>query len=554
MDVDDQVLNAEQGMPSRRTFLKAAASGIGVACMPLVAGAQDRQFDYLLKNGMVIDGTGAPGTRQDVAIRGERIEAIGSFPDSAAAEVVDLDGATLCPGFIDVHAHTNLARENGAESKLFQGVTLDITGPDGGSDFPNRKPGSPDAISDASQCSSLDAWARKHDEHGLPMNLGSYVGHATVRELVLGSEQRAPSPSELQTMQDLVRQGMEQGAVGLSSGLEYNPAGFAETDEVIALAKVAAEFGGVYGTHVRNEDLLVIESVEEAIEICRKSGATLLLTHLKVAGEPNWDKIERVLELIEQARDEGLDVVADRYPYLAWSTGLSIFFPGWSKEGGTFRDRVKDPDTRVRMKEETVTNVVANGGWGALMLTGGLGESFQHLMGKRIDEVAEEAGQDPYDFTCDLLAENNVRIVGFGMSDENTDRIVSLPYCMIASDGSALTARPDALGHPRSFGCFPRAVRQYVFEKQLMPLHELIRKMTSLPADTMNIPDRGRIEVGKIADLVVFRPEDFQDRATYVKPQQYSEGVDHLLCNGKFVIKNGKLTGQRPGQIVTSSR
>jgi N-acyl-D-amino-acid deacylase len=522
--------------------------------MPRIAAAQDRQFDCLFKNGLVIDGTGSPGTRQDVAIRGDRIEALGSFPDSAAAEVVDLDGATLCPGFIDVHAHTNLLRNNGAESKLFQGVTLDITGPDGGSDFPYRKPGSPETISDVGQSSSLDAWARKHDEHGLPMNLGSYVGHATVRELVLGSEQRAPSQSELKTMKDLVREGMEQGAVGLSSGLEYNPAGFAETDEIIALAKVAAEFGGVYGTHVRNEDQFVIEAVEEAIEICRKSGARLLLTHLKVAGTPNWDKFERILEMIEQARDEGLDVSADRYPYLAWSTGLSIFFPGWSKEGGTFRDRLKDSDTRDRMKEETITNIVANGGWGTLMLTGGLGESFRNLMGKRIDEAAEEAGLDPYEFTCELLTENNVSIVGFGMSDENTDRIVSLPYCMISSDGSAMTARPNALGHPRSFGSFPRAIRQYVFEKRLMSLHELIRKMTSLPSDTMNIADRGRIKTGKIADLVVFRPEAFKDRATYLKPQQYSEGVDHLLCNGTFVIKNGTLTGQRPGQIVRSTQ
>ena len=516
--------------------------------------AQDQRFDLLLKNGVVFDGSGLPPVMLDVAVLGDRIEAVGAFPDSAAAEVIDLDGASLCPGFIDVHAHSDLLSKNGAESKLFQGVTLDITGPDGGSSFPNRKPRTPRTVTDSDQCSSFDKWAHRHDKNGLPMNLGSYVGHAVVRSLVLGSAQRPPDKGELRTMQALVRDAMEQGAVGLSSGLEYNPSGFAQTDEIIALARVVAEFGGVYGTHIRSEDQFVIEAVEEAIEICRQSGAKLLLTHLKVAGQPNWHKIERVLELIEQARAEGLDVWCDRYPYLAWSSALNFYFPGWSKEGGKFRERLEDPRTRAQMKEETVAKVMSNGGWGANMLTARLGKSHQNWMGRRIDEIAAEVGLDPYEFTCDLLVKTDAMIVGFGMLDENTDRIVSLPYCMIASDGSALTAEPNALGHPRSFGSFPRAVRQYVFEKRLMSLHELIRKMTALPADTLNLRERGRIEAGKIADLLVFQPEAFRDRATYLKPQQYSEGVEHLLCNGTFVIKNGKLTGHRPGRIVTPSR
>jgi N-acyl-D-amino-acid deacylase len=383
------------------------------------------------------------------------------------------------------------------------------------------------------------------------MNLGSFVGFGTVREQILGNSSRKPTKNELELMKGLVRQAMEQGALGLSSGLEYVPGTYASTEEIVEVAKAAAEYGGVYQTHMRSEDRGVLDAVDEAIRISRESGLGLVVTHFKVTGPPNWHMLDEAIAKIERARKEGLTVHCDRYPYTAWNSGFSSFYPTWALENGKLREHLKDPKQRKKMRPITEGWVEQNGGWNSLMIGGGVPEADKGLIGKRIGEIAEERGVDPYEFISDQQMKDGVRIIGFGMSQENTDRIIGLPYCAIASDGGARAASKGAGGHPRSFGTFPRAIRYYVCEKKMMPLEEMVRKMTSLPADIMGLKDRGRLKEKMVADVVVFDADSITDKATYVKPGQYSQGVVHLLVNGKQVIKDGKQTDAMPGEIVS---
>jgi len=352
-------------------------------------------------------------------------------------------------------------------------------------------------------------------------------------------------------MRALVRESMEDGAVGLSSGLEYSPDGFASIDEVVALAEVAAEFGGVYSTHMRSEDSALEEAVDEAIEIGRRSGATLIMTHLKAAGRPNWSKLERVLEKAERARAEGQSVWADRYPYLAYSTGLSFFFPGWAHEGGALGERAADAEQRRAMRVETEAKVETNGGWETLMLVGGLDKAHAGLLGQHLHAAADARGVAPYELACELVSsESSAVLVGFGMDSDNTARILSLPWCAVASDGSAEPAAADVLGHPRSFGTFPRVLREYVRERRLLSLEEAVAKMTSLPAKLMGFEDRGRVATGMIADLVVFDPQTVTDRATYLEPRLYSEGIEWVFVGGVPTLGRGRVLGRRGGQVV----
>jgi N-acyl-D-aspartate/D-glutamate deacylase len=383
------------------------------------------------------------------------------------------------------------------------------------------------------------------------MNLGSFVGFGTVREQVLGYSSRKPTQNELELMKDLVRQAMEQGAVGLSSGLEYMPGGYASTEEIIEVARAAAEYGGVYSTHMRSEDSGVLDALEEAIRISRESGLGLVVTHFKMSGPPNWGMLRAGIKMIEQARTEGVTVHCDRYPYTAWNSGFGQFYPKWAKENGKLRANLKDPQQREKMKAHTVDMVELNGGWDALMIVGGMPETDQGLIGKRIGEITRERGVDPYEFISDHEMNGGVSIIGFAMSQENTDQIIGLPYCVIASDGGAFAASRGAGEHPRSFGSFPRAIRYYVREKKMMSLEEMIRKITSLPADIMGFSDRGRLKEKMIADVVVFDAENITDKATYAEPGQYSEGVVHLVVNGKQVIENSKQTDAMPGGIVS---
>ncbi|MFT4844431.1 MAG: N-acyl-D-amino-acid deacylase [Planctomycetota bacterium] len=536
---------------SRRTFLKQSLIASSAAAMaPLGACrsvAPASQLDLVLRGGTIVDGTGKAGFVADIGMRGDRIVVIGAIP-GGDHRVVDASGLVVAPGFIDVHAHTDLRRQPKGPSKVYQGVTTDITGPDGGSRLPRRLSDDESTlVADAGACASYDAWAAEHG--AIAMNIGSYVGHGTVRRLVLGNDGRAPTAKELQVMQSLIEQALEQGAMGLSSGLEYFPGNMTATDELVQLCAVAAKFDRPYVTHIRNEDDQLLEAIDEAIEIARRAKTSLLISHAKVGGKPNWHKVEPMLERIEQARREGLEVRCDRYPYEAWSTSLSTNFPGWSKEGGHFIKRLQDPAERSRMRAETEQAVAANGGWGTLMLGGGLAEQDKVLAGRRIDEIATERGVEPFELACELLTRGNVSILGFGMSEANMDHIMVQPYCMVASDGSAVTAGRGG-SHPRSFGTFPRAWRRYVRERKLLSAEEMVRKMTSLPAQALRMTERGTLAPGMIADVVAFDADRFTDRATYLKPQQYAEGVAYLVVNGSLVVAGGKQVPAMPGRIV----
>lgn len=538
-------------LPTRRVFLQQSlAAGSTLAISPLAAcsGTRPASFDLLLRGGTVIDGSGKPGFPADVGIRGDRIVAIGAFAEATATRVLDAHGLIVAPGFLDAHAHTDLRRQPRAQSKLFQGVTLDVTGPDGSSAFPVRRDGK-DAppVTATSECTSFAAWAAAHGPIG--MNIGAYVGHGTLRELALGPVGRAPTAAELRTMQDLLAEALEQGALGLSSGLEYFPGNMATTDELVLLCKTAAKYDRPYVTHIRNEDDRLLEAVDEAIDIARRSGASLLLSHLKVGGKPNWHKIDGLLARIEAARAEGLEVRADRYPYEAWSTSLSTNFPGWAKDGGQFVARLQDPSERERMRQETEQAVAANGGWGILMLGGGLGGADRDLLGRRIDEVARERGKEPFELACDLLTRGSVSILGFGMDEANMDRILVQPWCMVASDGSAVGISGRG-GHPRSFGSFPRVLRRYVREQRLLVLEEAVRKMTSLPAAALRLGDRGLLAEGKVADVVAFDAARITDPANYLQPQRYGEGVQYLVVNGVLAIAAGELCANLAGKVV----
>ena len=536
-------------MSSRREFLRRSlAAGAATALAPLTACASTRSsgpFDLVLRSGTLVDGTGRPRFVADLGVRGDRIAAIGDLAAATAARSLDVRGLIVAPGFVDAHAHSDFRRNPRAQSKVFQGVTLDVTGPDGGSPFP-EKPAEGDEPGTRS-CPDFAAWAAQHGP--IAIDVGAYVGHGTVRRMVLGPVGRAATADELRAMQDLLTQAFEQGALGLSSGLEYFPGNMTSTDELIALCKVAARFDRPYVTHIRNEDDHLLEAIDEAIAITRGSGAPLLISHLKVGGKPNWHKLEPMLAKIDAARAAGLDVHADAYPYEAWSTSLATNFPGWAKDGGKFVERLQDAGERERMRAETEQAVAANGGWGTLMLGGGLGAADKALLGRRIDDVAKEQGKEPFTVACELLTRGSVSILGFGINESDMDRILAQPWCMVASDGSGVPASGRG-GHPRSFGAFPKALRRCVREQHALSLETMVKKMTSMPAGVLRRTDRGVLEVGKLANVVAFDAERFTDRATYLEPQRYAEGVQLLLVNGVAVVDGGAMTEAAPGRVV----
>ncbi|MEZ6036114.1 MAG: D-aminoacylase [Planctomycetota bacterium] len=545
-------------MPSastRRGFLHRSLLLGGAALLAGVAGCTTSRdpgpFDLLLRGGTIVDGTGEPGYAADLGVRGDRIVAIGDLAGASAARELDVRGLVVAPGFVDAHAHSDLRRNARGQSKVFQGVTMDVVGPDGGSPFPERVA---EPVADASSsraCPDFDTWAAQHG--AIALDVGSYVGHGTVRNAVLGPVGRAATAEELARMRQLVQQAFEQGALGLSSGLEYFPGNMTSTEELIELCKVAARFDRPYVTHIRNEDDQLLEAIDEAIRIARESGAPLLISHLKVGGAPNWHKLEPMLAKITAARAEGLDVHCDAYPYEAWSTGLATNFPGWAKDGGKFVARLQDPAERARMRDETEQAVAANGGWGTLMLGGGLAGADRELLGRRVDEVAKERGVEPFELACDLLTRGSVSILGFGISPDDMDRIITQPWCLIASDGSAVPAGGRG-SHPRSFGAFPRAFRRYVREQQVLSVEAMVHKMTGMPAAVLRLPDRGVLAEGKLASIVVFDAERFTDQATWLEPQRYAEGVQFLIVSGVLAVDGGEQTAAMAGRVVRRER
>ncbi len=542
----------------RRTFVQAS-SALGLAGLPGWTRApfwsgRPPPASLLLKGGLVYDGTGSPPVEADVAVSGDRVSGIGRDLSEAGAEVIDVRGMAVAPGFIDIHSHTDreLLINPRAESKIRQGVTTEIVGQDGSSLGPWRDTR---AREDSERIVDIAGFYQRLERDGTAVNIASMIGAGTVRGLVIGVDDRPATAEELAQMVALVAEAVEQGACGLSSGLEYVPSGFADLDELVALAEPLRGTGLPYASHMRNEDDQLMAAIEEALAVGRRAGVPVHISHLKAQGERNWWKAEPVLHTLERAAENGGGVTFDRYPYVAYSTGLTSLFPLWSRDGGTdaFLARLDDPGQQDAIELAVRGKVSELGSWDAVQVTSANTEELDWIKGRKLGTLAQEVGKDPYVLLVEIIRQGRASIgmVGFGMSEENTAMILAHPLGMICSDGSArATYGPLSEGspHPRSYGSFPRVLGYYCRDQHLMPLEVGIHKMTGMPARRLQLDHRGQVSVGAFADLVVFDPATVADRATFTDPHQYPVGIDLVLVNGEVVIRDGEHSGALPGR------
>lgn len=519
-----------------------------------------------MRGGRIVDGTGAAWFEGDVAFRGDRIAAMGDLRDAKATRVVDVAGAVVAPGSIDIHTHSDLPIlvNPRAEAKIRQGVTTEVVG-NCGSSFAPIVGGAEASLEGNLAKHGLKLTWRSMGEYldrveaGRPaQNVAALIGLGLVRRGVVGSDDRPPTDSELDEMKRVIAQAMEEGAFGISSGLIYPPGSFARTNELVELARVAAQYGGIYATHMRNEADHVIESVAEAIEVGERSGVRVQISHHKALGPDNWGKVRTTVQMIEEARERGVEVTMDQYPYTASSTSLSTVLPLWAHDGGqaALLERLRDPETRTRIAEQSEGIVQrSRGGWDKIFLASLGSLELSHLEGKNLMEAAAILGRAPVETAMDLLLQtgNNVRMVAFGMSEEDVRFVMSHPLTMIASDGSAI-APYGTLGegrpHPRSYGTFVRVLGHYVREERVLTLEDAVRKMTSLPARKLGLWDRGILRPGMAADVVVFDPKTVQEKADFINPHRYAAGINHVYVGGVAVVEAGEHTGAGPGRAL----
>ncbi len=560
--------------PNRREFVRTGAI-IGASALWLARPPWSREpfrlrnaraADLVLHGAVLYDGTGGPPYEGDVALTGDRITAVGPALPERGAERVDLSGLALAPGFVDVHGHTDLELlvDPMAESKVRQGVTTDVTGQDGSSIGPwsverarETADGYRSRYGVEVDFRDLPGFFRALERQGIALNLASMVGHGTVRGLVVGNHDRPATADELHAMQGLVRDALAGGACGLSTGLEYVPGAFADLEELVSVARMLVGSGLPYTSHMRNEDDHLFAAIEEAINIGRLAGVPVQISHLKAQGRRNWWKAEPALHALGRARSDGVDVMFDRYPYVAYSTGLASLFPVWSRDGGTeaFLARLERREDAPRIEASVRAKVAQLGDWDAVQIASTRDEALAWARGRRLGELAAERGEEVYALLVRLIRDDRNRstMVGFGMSEENTATFLAHPLGLVCSDGSALaTEGPLAAGtpHPRNFGTFPRVLGHYVRDAQALPLELAIHKMTGMPAARLRFADRGIIRPGAFADLVAFDPDRVRDRATFEQPHQYPEGIMHVLVNGSFVLRHQERTSRLPGRAL----
>lgn len=535
------------------------------------ARADAAPFDLVIEHGHVIDGTGAPWYAADVGIRDGRIAAIGRLDRAPAKRRIEAGGQVVAPGFIDMLGQSELTMlvDPQVPSKVFQGITTEITG-EGDSVAPvNDEIAREDAkafehYGIKRDWSDFSGYFARLERQGMGINLASYVGATTVREMVIGYGDRAATPAELEQMQGLVAQAMRQGAVGVSSALEYAPAPYASTDELIALARTAAEYGGIYATHMRSEQEAIMTAIEETIRIGREAHIPVEIWHLKAGGVKNFGLMPQIVARIERARAAGVDIAADTYAYPAWFNELSAFIPPWAHDGGKAQliERLKDPAMRARIKRELATPATdwdnewqSVPGPEAILIATVANPKLLDIQGKTLADIARSRGTDPMDALFDILIEDDAQtfVAVFAMSEPDIELAAVQPWVSFCNDSSG-TSPEGPLGkefpHPRAYGTFPRVLRKYVREERRMRLEEAIRKFTSLPASRLRLNDRGVIKTGMWADIVVFDPQTITDRATFSAPNQLSVGMQWVLVNGVPVIADGAATGALPGHVL----
>jgi len=540
--------------------------------LPPISLAQNppTEFDIVITNGHIIDGTGSPWYSGDIGIRDGKIAAIGNLSTSARKRTIDAAGKVVAPGFIDMLGQSELTIlvDPRLPSKIYQGITSEITG-EGSSIAPlndaiiQSDRGGYDHYKITPDWRTLRQYFARLEKQGIGINVADYVGATQVRRVVLGDNDVQPTPAQLDQMKSLVRDAMKDGAVGVSTSLEYAPAPYAKTDELIALASEASKFGGIYATHMRSEGDAIMESIDETLRIGREAHIPVEIWHLKVAGKTNWGRMPEVVAKINAARASGADVSADTYAYTAWFNDFSAFIPPWAHDGGTAKliERLKDPATRARIRKDMLA---ATKDWDnewqeisgpdAIMIGAVQNPKLLPLQGKRLSEIAKSSNKDPIDALCDLLIEDpGIGVAVFGMSQPDVTLAVQQPWVSVDNDSEG-TSPEGILGeahpHPRAYGTFPRILGKYVREDKALSLEDAIRKFSALPAQRMRLTDRGVLKASMWADVVIFDPATVRDRATFDNPNQLSEGMQYVLVNGVPVIDQGKMTGARPGKVL----
>ena len=515
--------------------------GALVAAVSLLSVSASAQYDVLIRGGRLLDGSGTPWRYADVAIKGERIVAVGPISaDATATKVIDAKGKYVSPGFIDPHSHAwpgiGTASLAAAPSILYQGITTVMINPDGG--------GPADL---APQLAAI-----RKEVPGL--NVVPMIGHNGVRSTVMGYDRRAPTPEELKKMEDFVRGAMELGAFGFSAGPFYVPGKYSKTDEIIDLAKVAAKFpGAFYTAHIRDEasyDVGVVAAADEVIEIARAAKIPGVITHIKCIGPSVWGKSKDIIDHVNAARAEGLEIWADQYAYTASSTGLqAALVPGWAQEGGRSAQtaRLSDPEQRATIRKEMLENLDRRAGAHNIMIAHC--QSDPSLEGKRLDDIARAKLQEPIDAAIDILVKGGASIVSFNMNDKDIEAFMQQPWTMTCTDGG-LVEFGSGSEHPRAYGAFPRKLRRYALDQNVVSIEQAIHTSTGLTATVFGIKDRGAIREGAYADVIVFDPKTVTDVATYEKPHAYSTGMDFVLVNGHLAVANGKVTDQRYGRVL----
>jgi len=528
-------------------FLLSSCSGTG-------------DYDLIIRNGQIYDGSGESAYSGDLAINADTIAAIGNLDDMTGTEEIDAQGMAVAPGFINMlsWANVSLLHDGRSMSDIYQGVTLEVMG-EGSSMGPLSDDMKEEMIEDQGDIKYDISWTTlgEYLDHlerkGVSTNVTSFVGNGTLRRHVIGYENRPATDEELEEMKQLLDEAMREGAVGVSSSLLYAPSAYADTEELMELARVAAEYDGMYISHIRNEGDRLLPSIEELIDIAREADIRSEVYHLKASGEDNWHKMDDAIQLIEDARSEGLAVTADMYNYPASSTGLHVQLPNWVREGGieAMIERLADPSNRERVLNDIEFSHAPD----KILLVGFRNSDLRDYQGMYLSEVSEELGKSPEETMIDLIVEDDSRIqvVYFSMSEENMLKKVRQPWMSFCSDAGSYA--PEGLflnrsTHPRAYGSFARLLATYVREKQVISLEEAIHKLTSLPASNLKIEKRGALKEGYYADVVIFDPENIQDNATFEEPHQLASGVEHVWVNGEQVLKDGEHTGAMPGRVV----